>query len=225
MYTSAVNERMTRMGLVGLGLVHELNTPLSTTALALELLAERLEGPHPPSPAVAAAEVKAALARVRRMGELVHRLRRLAKGRPAKPVVVDLDAVLDSAAHLARATLSEMATAVRIIRTSTPPAEEALVEPMLLERALLLLVLNAAEAAERADTPTVWIGRTGRCLSIRDNGPGFGDLDAAQCLGESTKGTMGVGLNFAQLIVSEMNGRLRLGNHPDGGAWARIELA
>lgn len=224
MYTSAVNERMTRMGLVGLGLIHELNTPLSTTALALELLAERLDGPDPPSAEVAAAEVRSALARVRRMGELVQRLRGLAKGQPAQAVTVDLDAVLDAAAQLARATLSEMATPVKIVRTSTAGRAQALVEPMLLERAILLLVLNAAEAAACAGEPTVWIGRDGQCLSVRDNGPGFGDLGAAQSLGESTKGTMGVGLNFAQLLISEMNGRLRLGNHADGGAWARIEL-
>lgn len=225
MYTSAVNERMNRMGLVGLGLVHELNTPLSTTALALELLAERLEGDAPPSPAQAASEVRAVLARVRRMGDLVQRLRALAKGHARAPTRADLDGVLDAATRLARSTLSEMAMPARVVFTPGLAPVEVLTEPVLLERALLLLVLNAAEAAAEHTDPTVWISREGRCLCVHDNGPGFGDLGAAQSLGESTKGTMGVGLNFAQLIVSELGARLRLSNPPEGGALARIELA
>ncbi|MGK0360079.1 MAG: two-component system C4-dicarboxylate transport sensor histidine kinase DctB [Bradymonadia bacterium] len=228
MYTSAVNERMTRMGLVGLGLIHELNTPLATTALALELMAERFEGPAPPTAATAAIEVRRVLARVRRMGDLVHRLRALAKGQPIAPEHVDLDTALDSAARLTRSTLSEMAMPVKVICTHGPEPTQVLAEPMLLERAILLLALNAAEATaglnDQPDCPTVWIGRYASCLTVRDNGPGFGDLGAAQSLGESTKGTMGVGLNFAQLIVAQLGGRLRLGNHPDGGALARIEL-
>lgn len=225
MYTSAVNERMIRMGLVGLGLVHELNTPLSTTALALELLAERFEGPNPPSAATAATEVRRVLTRVRRMGDLVQRLRSLAKGQPRAQEQVDLDSVIESAARLARSTLSEMAMQVKVICTAGTTPRQALVEPMLLERGILLLVLNAAEAAAGRGDPTVWIGRDDMCLCVRDNGPGFGDLGAAQSLGESTKGTMGVGLNFAQLIITELGGRLRLSNHPDGGALARIDLS
>lgn len=210
------------MGLVGLGLVHELNTPLTMSALALELLTERLRGPNPPSAADAAAEIQRVIDRIQRMSELVQRLRALARGKAGERAAVSLDAVIDAVFQIARPTLSEMGH-VQLVRGARTDAAPVATDPLLLEQAILLLVFNAAEAADGPDGAVRLQAESGAII-VHDNGPGFGDLDAAQSLGASTKGTMGIGLNFAELIITELGGRLHLGNHPLGGAVARVDL-
>lgn len=221
-YPYAVNERLTRMGLVGLGLVHELNTPLTMSALALELLGERLEGPNPPSPTDAAAEIERVLGQIQRMSELVQRLRSLARGHAGQRSAVSLDAVIDGVFQLARPTLNEIGR-VRLVRGARTDAAPIDTDQLLLEQAVLLLVFNAAEAADGPDG-AVCLQAESDAIVVRDNGPGFADLSAAQSLGTSSKGTMGIGLNFAELIITELGGKLHLGNHPKGGAVARVDL-
>jgi two-component system C4-dicarboxylate transport sensor histidine kinase DctB len=210
------------MGLVGLGLVHELNTPLAMAELSLELLIERFDGPHPPDATQASAELKALLQQVRRMSALVRRLRALATGQSSPRRSIALDSVLDAAFALARPTLA----AIGDVKLSRGPRVDTHLEtdPLLLEQAILMLILNAADAAAGSSDARVSLSAEIGAVVVRDNGPGFSDPQAVRTLGRSSKGTMGIGLNFAELIIAELGGQLRLSNHPQGGAVARIEL-
>lgn len=222
MYSSDVSERLTHMGLVGLGLMHELNTPLAMAELSLELLMERFTSATPPDPAQATEALGDLLSQVRRMSALVQRLRALATGRSSPRRAVALDAIIDSAIAIARPTLATT-SAVRLIRGPQVDTHQT-TDPLLLEQAVIMLILNGADAAAGGPDPQVIVSAEIGAIIVRDNGPGFGDIDAATSLGESSKGTMGVGLNVVQLIISELGGTLRLGNHPSGGAVARIDL-
>lgn len=221
------NERMLTMGLVGLGVAHELGSPLTTTGLALELLAERLRGPAPPPPAEVAAELDRVLASVRRMGDLVRHLRALALGRGGQTEPVALDDVADAALELARPTLAELSE-VRVARGARRPGAVVEGDRLLLEQALLCLLLNARDALGGRGTVTVAVHEddTGPVLEVRDDGPGFAQVESAQAAGYSTKGAggMGVGLALAGLIARESNATLTAENHSDGGACVRLRF-
>lgn len=209
-------DRLRTLGLVGLGLVHELNSPLTSTALSLELLLDQLDSGADPS--AVRAQVAENLARVQRMAGLVHRFRALARGESQATQCVALDHVADRAARLARATLGEVGGEVTI-RTQAAPAPPVQADALLLEHAVLCLVLNAADVGQ-----TVEIVVEPGAVHVDDDGPGIPDPEKALQLGYSEKGGrgMGVGLALVQLIAADAGAQLTVAQSPQGGA--RVSL-
>lgn len=226
-----MQDRLLTLGLMGLGLAHELQNPLTATGLGLELLALRLRGESPPSPTEAAAEVDRALARVRRMGELVQRMRAFAKAGHGADEAVDLGAVADAAVALARPALSELGT-TRLVRGPSEAVAPVRGDRLLLEQAVVCLISNAADAlGERGDaagmvTVAVHAGASGPVLEVLDDGPGFPAKLAVQEAGVSTKGGrgMGVGLALAELVARDAGATLETGNRPEGGGRAALRF-
>lgn len=227
-FTSASDKLLT-LGLVGLGLAHELNSPLTASGLGLELLADRLRGPAPPDPLAAAESVERILGRIRRMAALVDRFRRFAKGEGGRPARVALDAIADEVHELVRPALAETSD-IDLLRGSRLAEGEVFVDRILLEQAVAIAVLNAAEAigdAEGCITLHVcehvpgWVR-----LDVDDDGPGFDSISDSVELGYSTKGNegMGVGLALATRIVESAGGTLEPLNRDEGGARIRICL-
>lgn len=227
-FTSASDKLLT-LGLVGLGLAHELNSPLTASGLGLELLADRLRRPQPPSPEEAADAVERVLGRVRRMAALVDRFRRFARGEGGRPTPIELDAIADEVHSLVRPALAETST-IRLKRGTRRPGAVVWVDQILLEQAVAIAVLNSADAiGEREGTITLNVAQhpAGRVrLDIDDDGPGFDSIDDSVELGYSTKGDegMGVGLALATRIVEAAGGSLEPQNRDEGGARIRICL-
>lgn len=221
-------DELLTLGLVGLGLAHELNSPLTVTALGLELLADRLRCDAPPSPAEAADAVDRVLGQVRRMAALVDRFRRFARGEGGRPTPVALDAIADAVHTLVRPAVAEFST-VAVIRGAR--AEEAVVvaDAILMEQAVAIAVLNAADAM-RATGGRVEIAVRSldgvAVLDIEDEGPGFAAPDRATEIGFSSKGQggMGIGLPLARRIVEGAGGVLEISNRPPRGARVRLRF-
>lgn len=222
------SDKLLTMGIVGLGLAHELNSPLTASALGLELLADRLRGSDPPSPAAAADAIDRVLGRIRRMAALVDRFRRFARGEGGRPGPVPIDEVADGVHALLRPALAET-TSVHLVRGHRAGDAEVFIDRILLEQAVAIAVLNAAEAIGQregricletaADADAVR-------LDIDDDGPGFDSASDSVELGFSTKGDggMGVGLALAARIVESGGGTLEVANRPEGGARVRLRL-
>lgn len=206
------------LGLIGLGLAHELNSPLTATALGLELLAFRLRSDSPPSPSETADEIDRALGRVQRMGQLVDRFRRFARGEGGAPEKLSLDEVADAVIGIARPALAELST-VTLSRTARAPEALVYADRLLLEQAVAIAVLNASDALEtfrgagRIEV-AVHSSADGPVLEVLDDGPGFPEALDATAIGVSTKGEggMGIGLALAGRIVASAGGRLIAGN-------------
>lgn len=137
--------RLKYLGMAGLGLAHELAGPLTTTALALELVGEALRKGRL-SPEQAADQLATQLDRVRRMGALVSRFRRFATGQGGVIEWVCLDDLVDGALQLLSPAVREI-TAVAV-RRGPPCADQRRVgvDRLLIEQALSCLVLNAVDA-------------------------------------------------------------------------------
>lgn len=226
---SASDDRLLTLGLAGLGLAHELNTPLTTLGLRLELLAEQVRAGTLP-PAAMAAQLDGAAAQVQRMGRLIDRFRRFARGEPGVAEVVTVDQVLDEAMHIVRPALAEAAVA-RIRVGARLPGLQILVDPLMLSQALSCLVFNASDIVGEGRATTVELSARLHdedtvMLLVEDDGPGFADASSAAQAGWSSKGRggMGVGLAFAAELAYRLGGRLELDNRAEGGARAALHL-
>jgi len=223
------SDKLLTLGLVGLGLAHELNSPLTASGLGLELLADRLRGPNPPDPQAAAASIERILGRVRRMAALVDRFRRFARGEGGRPTRIGLDQIADEVHELVRPALAETSS-IEFLRGGQRSDAAVFADPILLEQAIAIAVLNAAEAigdGQGRITLNVAAHRAGWLrLDVDDDGPGFDSIDDSVELGYSTKGEggMGVGLALARRIVEAAGGTLEPMNRDEGGARIRICL-
>ncbi|MBM4116394.1 HAMP domain-containing protein [bacterium] len=99
-----------------------------------------------------------------------------------------------------------------------------------LRKVLLNLVENAREAMEGAGRLEVALAgdsEGGGELALRDHGSGIPEEALGRLFepyfSTKTRGT-GLGLAISAQLVEEMGGRLRLENHPGGGAVARLAL-
>ena len=222
-------ERLLTLGLVGLGLAHELATPLATTALGLELLAERLHSETPPDTAEIGRELDLHLARVRRMGDLVQRFRGFARGTGGAPERVSLDQVVRTVIDLVRPALSELSQ-VQVVGGASDPEAVVFADRLLLEQAVSCLVLNGADATStvpRSCQVRLDVGHdeADAFVSVIDDGPGFAALGEAPTVGHSSKpGGLGAGLALAIQITLSAGGTLDLANGPGRGAIVTLRL-
>lgn len=223
------SDELLTLGLVGLGLAHELNSPLTAAALGLELLTDRLRSETPPAPNDTADAIDRVLAQVRRMALLVDRFRRFARGEGDRAARVDLDAIADAVHALVRPALAEISTVELVRTTRASSAAVVVADAILMEQAVAIAVLNAADALRLRGGR---IELSVQCLSgsavldVDDDGPGFAAPVQAGQVGFSSKGAdgMGIGLPLARRIVEDAGGALEIGNRDPGGARVRLRL-
>lgn len=222
------SDELLTLGLVGLGLAHELNSPLTAAALGLELLTDRLRSDTPPAPSETAEALDRVLARVRRMASLIDRFRRFARGEGDRAVRVELDAIADAVHALVRPALAEI-SAIEVVRTARASAAVVVADAILMEQAVAIAVLNAADALRvrggRIELSVRCLGGSA-VLDVDDDGPGFAAPAQAGQVGFSSKGAdgMGIGLPLARRIVEDAGGALEIGNRGPGGARVRLRL-
>ncbi|MFP4404234.1 PAS-domain containing protein [Rhodosalinus sp.] len=178
-----------------------------------------------PLPAQARPLVDATLAAARRGGTLLERLAQLTGARDWTPQACATDAFLADLETLARAGLPEdMALHIR----NEMPGARLMLDPGLVQDALLNLILNARDACGGQ-------GRIGVTLSalqgtwvefaVTDSGPGFSDAALKRGCEPfyTTKGGEGSGLGLAMVydMAKLAGGRVTLGNSFSG---ARVAL-
>lgn len=122
---------------------------------------------------------------------------------------------------------------IRVV-TEFAPAPHVLGDENQLQQVLLNLVQNAhqamaKQARERVLTVRVWPNSQNVCLEVRDTGPGIPDgimpriFDPFFTTKPPGEGS-GLGLSVSYGIVTELGGRLRAENRPEGGAAFILEL-
>ena len=225
------SEELNQLGLVGLGLIHEMGNPITATLLGLELLKDQVRRGELSDPEAIADHIGRQISRVRSMAAVVSRFRQWMH--KEEPYIEALDPVelSTSVVRMLRASLDAMGRCIPVI--VPPPKEVTLVkaDQILLERSLSCVLINATDAiasrpTQRGDVRvSFWHDDEYVGVVVEDNGPGFESIDVARHLGETSKAEgMGVGLALVDKMMSVMGGRLHLSNRATAGACVTLAL-
>jgi PAS domain S-box-containing protein len=215
-----LKDSLARVGELTAGIAHEFRNGLATIHGYARLLdPEAL-------PPLFRPYVEGIRAETVSMGEVVTNFLNFARPTQLTLSPVDLRGVVERAADDLRGNKAEIALVGEF------PTVEG--DDVLLRQAFSNLLRNAIEACAAAGTPPAItiaseIDRaTGACtLKICDNGPGFSEDTRDRVFHPffttKSQGT-GLGLALVQKIVVTHNGRVSVGNGPDGGACVRVVL-
>ncbi len=192
------------------GLAHDFSN-LLTIILGMQSKLARM-GLAPEAEQLVAATRTAA----RRGGQLLNRIADMTSHRTLHPQATDMHALLSDLKLLATPSLPR---AVGLSVLDLMPDERLLLDPGMLQDALLNLILNARDACGGSGQITVSAHRIKRTwieITVTDTGPGFSPeaLDKALDPFFTTKGGEGSGLGLPMVydMVKLAGGDLQLGN-------------
>ena len=167
--------------------------------------------------------------------ELVSSLLQLGHRNPAKPRVIDVEAMLQEAEPLLRMAAGD---GVSLTVEAEPGLARVLIDPVELQRALINLVVNAREAMPAGGiircraVPIVPANLVESgphvCIEVEDQGPGLSPEVAARAFEPyfSAKGAThsGLGLSIVQQTVVMAGGSVEASSRPGRGTVVRLVL-
>jgi two-component system sensor histidine kinase RegB len=213
------DERVLALGTLAAGAAHELGTPLATMAV----LAGELE-----HDAQVGAEARADLALLReQIAHCKHIITGLSERAGAQRAEcaerMRCDDWLDAVHAGWRALRGEVPSTLEIVGAGEAPT--VVVEPTL-EQGIVNLLDNAARAGGPVEARVDW-DRRQLLIEISDCGPGFPAevlARAGQAPFPAHAAGSGIGLLLTRAAIERLGGSLVLGNRPQGGGLARVEL-
>jgi two-component system NtrC family sensor kinase len=219
-------EKMSAIGQLVGGMAHEINNPLASILVNMELLLGEVRDPSQLE------TLQAIKVETDRAAQIVRNLLTYVRGQGSERAVVDLREAVRGALALRRNQLLNQQIDVRV---DLPP------EPVLvwgntvnLQQVLMNLLVNA-EHAIRGDRGrgNVWVRLTVQdehaCITVDDDGPGvppelltrvFDPFYTTKPEGEGT----GLGLSVSAGIVADHHGKIAATQRPGGGARFSVDL-
>lgn len=214
------DERVVALGALAAGAAHELGTPLATMAVIAGDLERNdgLDGEARADLAILRQQIGACKGIITGLSERAG----AGRGEDARPARADLWLTgLRDRWHVLRPHARS-----RLEIAGSPPAPAVIVETTL-EQGLLNLFNNAANAGWGEVVISGEWSERHLVVEVRDDGPGF-PADVLKRAGREPlpahAGGSGIGLFLAHAAIGRMGGRLILGNPPEGGGLARVEL-
>ena len=221
--------KLAGLGQMSAALSHEFNQPLAAAknyADSAALLIDRGR----------TADARDNLTRISnlidRMASLSRHLRNFARKPNEKLGPVSLSDVIDDTLEIVAARLSTADAELLIDLGDPAPVVQA--GSVRLQQVLVNIITNAADAVEglsdRRIHLTARIKGSHAAIELRDHGPGVPPAITDRIFDPffTTKGVgkgLGLGLSISYNIVKDFGGDLTVGNHAEGGAVFRIELA
>ncbi len=210
---------LTRINLLGemaAGIAHEVNQPLTAIATYAQACQRLIKSGAASDQALLETLDKVA-AQARRAGEIIRRVRGLARNAEAQRVATDLNAVI----HECLALLEHEARlqGIDIVPDLHAGLPVVVADPVQIQQVAINLLRNAMEALQDHDSgePTrrirISTARDGNAVrvNVADNGPGVAPEAAAKLFDHffTTKASgMGIGLAISHSIISAHGGRL-----------------
>jgi C4-dicarboxylate-specific signal transduction histidine kinase len=219
--------RVTTLGELTASITHEVNQPVAAVVANAAAGLGWLEA-EPPNLDGVRATLDSIIEDAQRAGDIMHRIRALAKKAPLRMARFDVnDAVLDVIA-VTRSELVRHGVSLQTqLATGLPLIEGDRIQ---LQQVILNLILNAVEAMSGIDNGArelrISTGREGPIavlVTVRDSGPGL-DPQSVDRLFEAfytTKpGGLGMGLAICRSIIQAHGGRLwAIANEPRGAVF------
>ena len=227
-------DRLTTLGTLAAGIVHEINNPLAFVANTVEVAVEMLER----SETLTEAEHQDVLDLLRDAHEGTDRIRDIVRvvqsvsRRSTLPTRVDLESVVNAAMRITGHTLR---TRSQVVLDIERPAPSVIADEGRLVQVVVNLLVNAAQAMPDRPTTenriTVRVARGGESalVEVGDNGSGilpelrsriFEPFFTTKPVGVGT----GLGLPVCRDIVGSLGGSLSLESELDRGTTFRIVL-
>lgn len=227
-------DRMVSLGTLAAGVAHELNNPISFVLSNLRFAVDELGEAGTPLPDERAQEIQQALREAleggERMRDIVKDLRSFSRREDEHFGPVDIHAVLDSCASLAR---SEIRHRARLVK-EYGEIPRVLANESRLGQLFLNLLVNAAQAIPEGDAKGHSVHVTTAheeegwvVVSVRDTGVGippenlqrlFKPFFTTKPVGVGT----GLGLSICHGIVTAMGGRIEVSSEVGKGTTFRV---
>jgi C4-dicarboxylate-specific signal transduction histidine kinase len=214
------------------GIVHELTQPLAAirnyASVGQQLAALESDSIDMASLRLAADSI---VQQSGRAGQIIARVRQLVANSEPQRSEHDLNTLIRNTLVLMETDLRN--SSVQVETQLSPCIECVYVDSIQVEQVLVNLLRNAVDAVDgnaRGDRRLlITAAQSGdeAVISVRDNGPGFGDLDPDNIFDmfyTTRPDGMGMGLSISRTIASAHGGRLEACNAPDGGAVLRMSL-
>ena len=213
-------DKLAAVGTLAATIAHEVNNPLTTIALAAEMMqSTSLDAQQ-------RQDVESILAEARRTAVVVRELLRIARGGEAVEEPVALSKVATQVLSVLRPLLRDQRVAVETGLADGLPMFQG--DARKLEQVVLNLMINAVHAMESRTTPRMVRVATGRdranvWLTVEDSGPGFAPgivdriFERFFTTKPAGKGT-GLGLWIAREIIDDHGGTIEASNRAEGGA-------
>jgi PAS domain S-box-containing protein len=225
-------DRMVSVGTLAAGVAHEVNNPLAVVIAGLEFADSALDRATDPAVREAREALRDAREGADRVRAIVKDLKLFSSSDGERREAVDIHAVIDSSARMAR---NEIRHRARLVRAYTDvPRVEA--NAARLGQVILNLLVNAAQAIDegRADQNEIRVSTSvdaaGRVVTeIRDTGCGmppeviariFDPFFTTKPVGVGT----GLGLSICDRIVRSFGGEIELSSAPGEGTVFRVRL-
>ncbi len=220
------SESLAQIGELAAGVAHEINNPIGVISTYCEYLGKTPDLPH-------AEDIAAIHAEARRCEAIVRQLVDFSNPRVGKFEPVD-----------AGALVRDLVSFVQLDRKLAIPVSVEVAEGLprvmgdviQLKQAFLNCLVNARQVLVEHATaePRVEV-RVERCpsragdlrVTIRDNGPGIAEEDAARAFDpffSRRAGGTGMGLSITHRIVSAHEGTIEIERHPAGGTLVTVVL-
>jgi PAS domain S-box-containing protein len=223
--------RVTTLGELAASIAHEINQPLAAVIANAEACLSWLDR-SPPELAAARRSVEWIVDDAQRAGEVIRRVRALAKKTDTEMALLDVNELVRDAMALVQRELSRNAVALRMELASRLPSIYG--DRVQLQQVIINLVMNGIEAMQAINEgPRRLSIRSGQddlgrvFLTVADTGSGISDADAERIFTPffTTKSSgMGMGLAICRSIVEAHAGRLSVFRNEEGGATFQVVL-
>src|SRR5215467_5663416 len=222
--------RVSTLGEMSASIAHEINQPLAAIATNASACLRWL---HAQQTDEARESATRAIAEVHRTGEIIRRIRALAKKAPPQKDWLDINETVREVIALAQSELQRNYISFELqLADAVQPLVFA--DRIQLQQVILNLIMNAMQAmSEISDSPRKLLIRTDAdgsgeiVVAVRDSGPGIApeNLDRLFTPFYTTKPQgMGMGLAISRSIIEAHGGRLGVTANEDRGATFQFTL-
>lgn len=216
------SERLAALGQLTAGLAHELRNPMGTMKTSAELLARNVEKEN----AIAREMAGYIRDEVDRTNSLITRFLDFARPQSLKPQTGDLSAMLD---HAIERFEREKTSNITVYKNYSPDIPPVAYDAELMERVILNLITNAAQASPSGGAVTVKTRLAGDMaeIAVIDRGSGIDPKNLESIFNPffTTKAEgVGLGLAICSKIVDEHGGQIKVESTPGEGSVFHVFL-
>lgn len=209
---------------------HRVRTPLATVRAQAEIALRRVERPE--NKAALRQMIRAVDESSRSAGQLLDHAMVTFRADHMQLETIDLGLVVQELVD--RVTPLAELKDITLQLDSVPTGMTLRCDPILIQNALRNIIDNAIKYSPQDSAVTVALGRDGDllCVSVTDQGPGFGMADASHLTERFSRGTnvggvvgSGLGLTIGKEVAEVHGGFLKLEDTKAGGACVSLYLS